>query len=270
MWVALCGKPTHLHPTCARAIARMGESVGHGRTMYRAAVARAYSRSESKTLEIDVEGESVVLHPAGAAFLPRHATLVVSDLHLEKASSFGRKGIFLPPHETGATLAALQAAIDDIQPQRVVTLGDNFHDRGGPERMMPADRDRLCTLVRARDWTWIVGNHDPELPRSLGGLIAAEAKVGRLVLRHIPSSSGGARGEIAGHLHPVVRISGGRRSARRRCFLSDGSRLLMPAFGTLAGGLDTRSDAVRRLFGSTSPTAFVPGDTRVYPVSANI
>lgn len=238
--------------------------------MNRVAVAQAFMQSVSKTLQIDVHGESVILHPSGAAFLPRSATLVVADLHFEKASAFGRKGVFLPPHETTMTLSALEAAIADLRPQKVVTLGDNFHDRGGPERMLSGDRDRLGGLVRDRDWIWITGNHDPELPSSLGGRVVEEATIGRLTLRHQPAPAGEAVGEVAGHLHPVVCVSGRGRSGRRRCFLSDGVRLLMPAFGALAGGLDTRAGAVRDLFGKISPTAFVPGETRVYPVAANI
>ena len=58
-------------------------------------------------LEIGFADQLVLLDPAGIAYFPEMGMLVVSDLHLEKASSFARKRIFLPPYDTAATLARL-------------------------------------------------------------------------------------------------------------------------------------------------------------------
>lgn len=213
---------------------------------------------------IVVAGEAVVLHACGVAWIAAADTLVVADLHLEKASSFARRGAFLPPYDTGATLARLESAVAALRPRVVVALGDSFHDRGGPERLAPADRARLERLTRAAEFVWITGNHDPELPPSLGGRVVDELTMGGLTLRHVPEP--GASGEIGGHMHPVVSVVGGGRRVRRACFASDGERLLMPAFGELTGGLDLSAPAFAPLLDRRRTTAFALGRDRLHAI----
>ena len=119
---------------------------------------------------------------------------------------------------------------------------------------------------RASEWIWIAGNHDPEPPSWLGGQIAEEVAIGGLLFRHEPSAAPFA-GEIAGHLHPCASVTRRGRTLRRRCFVSDGVRLVMPAFGAYAGGLDVRDVAVRTLFPEIF-RAYVLGNRRVYAVAA--
>src|SRR5687768_6062052 len=109
---------------------------------------------------IELAGASTVLDPAGALWLPRSRTLVVADLHLEKGSSLARRGMLLPPYDTGATLGTLAMLVARRDPRRVICLGDSFHDRGGYRRFSECDRRLLARLQRGRDWIWITGNHD--------------------------------------------------------------------------------------------------------------
>ena len=213
---------------------------------------------------IAVAGEPVMLHACGVAWIATADALVVADLHLEKASSFARRGSFLPPYDTGATLRRLEAAVAALRPRVVVALGDSFHDRGGPDRLAPADRARLERLTRAGEFVWITGNHDPELPPWLGGRVVDELRMGGLTLRHVPEPR--ARGEIGGHMHPVVSVVGGGRRVRRACFASDGDRLVMPAFGELTGGLDLASPAFADLFDRRRTTAFALGRDRLHAI----
>lgn len=213
---------------------------------------------------IAVAGEPVMLHACGVAWIAAADALVVADLHLEKASSFARRGAFLPPYDTGATLARLEAAIEAIRPRMVVALGDSFHDSGGPERLAPADRARLERLTRAAEFVWITGNHDPELPPSLGGRVVDVLTIGGLTLRHVPEPR--ASGEIGGHLHPVVSVVGGGRRVRRACFACDGERLVMPAFGELTGGLDLAAPAFAGLLDRRRTTAFALGRDRLHAI----
>ena len=83
--------------------------------------------------------------------------------------------------------------------------------------------------------------------------------IGRLTFRHEPAP-GQAEGEIAGHLHPAARVIGRGKSVRRRCFAGDGYRLILPAFGAYAGGLDVLDRAFAGLFRKESFRAFVLGD----------
>src|SRR6185312_4576851 len=191
---------------------------------------------------LNVSGVTLLADLSGALFWEEQSLLVVADLHLEKGSSFATRGVLLPPYDTAATLAKLGALIARYAPKFVVALGDSFHDEGGPERVSESDRAMLGSLQRGRDWIWIAGNHDPEPVRDLGGISAAMFAIGPLVFRHAPEREE-AEGEIAGHLHPVARVNGRGRTVSRRCFATDGKRMVMPAFGAYAGGLNVRSRA---------------------------
>ena len=210
---------------------------------------------------IDVAGASLYADPAGALLHEGERVLLVADLHLEKGSAFARKGQMLPPFDTAATLARLAALLMRHRPRVVVALGDSFHDRFGFSRMAAPDRDALLALQAGRDWLWIFGNHDPVLPEAAGGERHAEWSLGPLTLRHQPQDA--AANEIVGHFHPVAKIGG----SRRRCFVTDGQRVVMPAFGAYAGGLNLRDPAIAGLF-SGRRFAHVLGRDRVYAICA--
>jgi uncharacterized protein len=212
-------------------------------------------------------GAEIIADPSGALYWPDERMLVVADLHLEKGSAFAERGVLLPPYDTASTLLRLAGLLPRYAPRSVVALGDSFHDGDGPGRMSSADGTALRALQNGRDWIWIAGNHDAELPRDVGGSFAASLAVGALIFRHLPSA-GIADGEVAGHLHPVARLTQRGRSVSRRCFTSDGRRLVMPAFGAYAGGLNIRDDAFLGLFGTLAYSALMLGEQRVYALSA--
>jgi DNA ligase-associated metallophosphoesterase len=212
--------------------------------------------------DIVVADTVLVPDPSGALHWPEEQALVVADLHLEKGSSFARRGMLLPPYDTAATLTRLAQLIDRYAPRRVIALGDSFHDNDGPTRLAPADRATLDSLQRGRDWLWIAGNHDPAPSERIGGDLAAVLALGPLVFRHEPSC-GEAAGEIAGHLHPTARVAVRGRSIGRRCFAADSRRLVMPAFGAYAGGLNVRHRAFAGLF-DQSFVAHLLGERRTY------
>ena len=174
--------------------------------------------------------------------------------------------MLLPPYDTVATLGRLAAVIARYDPRMVIALGDSFHDRDAHGRLSATDRDALAALQARRDWIWISGNHDPAIPPALGGVVAHEVSIGPIAFRHEPS---GASGEIAGHLHPKARVSTRGRSTERRCFVSDGERAVMPAFGAYTGGLNIRDAAFGRIFGSEAFMAHVLGDHRLHTIAAS-
>jgi DNA ligase-associated metallophosphoesterase len=202
---------------------------------------------------------------SGALFWAGERLLVVSDLHLEKGSSYAARGVLLPPYDTVATLGRLAAVIARHDPRTVIALGDSFHDRRAHERLSPDDRAAIAALQARRDWIWISGNHDPELPPDIGGVVASDVAIGPLSFRHEPT---GASGEIAGHLHPKARVATRGRSVERRCFATDGMRAVMPAFGAYTGGLSVRDAAFAALFGSLGFMAHVLGDARLHAIAA--
>jgi len=214
-----------------------------------------------------VAGMTFVADPAGALYWPEQSLLAVADLHLEKGSAFATRGVLLPPYDTAATLDRLAKLVERYAPRLVVALGDSFHDGGGPARLTEISRAALNTLQRGRDWVWLAGNHDPDPAVGIDGRFAESLAIGPLALRHEPSPQA-CDGEIAGHLHPVARVARRGRAVSRRCFAGDGKRLVMPAFGAYAGGLNIRDPAIVALFGALSFTAHMLSERRIYAVPA--
>ncbi|MES1199194.1 MAG: ligase-associated DNA damage response endonuclease PdeM [Pseudomonadota bacterium] len=215
--------------------------------------------------QMQIAGTLVEARAEGALWIASAKTLVVSDVHFEKGSAYARRGQMLPPYDTGAALKVINALVEELKPARIVSLGDSFHDVDGPHRMHDNDRAALLDTISRVEWVWILGNHDPEIPETLGGKRMSELCVEGLVLRHEPHE-GDAPGEIAGHLHPCAKVAGRGRSVRRRCFASDGARLVMPAFGAYTGGLNIRDEAFDPIF-PNGALALVVSRGRVLPVA---
>ncbi len=192
-----------------------------------------------------VNGVDLIADLSGALWWPARWTLVVSDLHLEKGSGIASRGALIPPYDTAATLARLVGAIERLDPHRVICLGDSFHDGGAAARLSPADARTLTGLTGGRDWIWISGNHDPEPPAEWGGRVLDELVDGALVFRH--RARLGTVGELSGHFHPKASVSTRVRRITARCFVGDGRRLILPAFGAYAGGLDVLDPAISGL-----------------------
>ncbi len=224
---------------------------------------QARSDSRASDTSIHLCGHWLTALPEGALWWPGEATLVVSDLHLEKGSAFAARGQMLPPYDTHRTLERVEQLCVRLHPRRVISLGDSFHDRAAETRLDPDCVERICALTAAHDWLWVEGNHDPDPPACLGGRAEKTVEMAGLHLRHEPT---GAHGEIAGHLHPAAKARGRGRSVRRRCFASDGERLVMPAFGAFTGGLNVLDDAFAGIFPG-GLIAFMLGRERVFTMS---
>jgi len=216
------------------------------------------------SLRTVVAGAEVLLRPSGALWLAAEACLVVADLHLEKGSSYARRGQMLPPYDTRETLGRLRAEVARLGPRTLVLLGDSFHDGDGEARLDKDDAARIAALADGRRLVWVVGNHDVEGPRGLPGDLAPELALCGLVLRHEPRA-GAQAGEVCGHLHPAAKVRSARGAVRRRCFATDGERLILPAFGAYAGGLNLRDDAFAGLF-ARPPLAGALGRERVHAI----
>ncbi|HZK99402.1 MAG TPA: ligase-associated DNA damage response endonuclease PdeM [Caulobacteraceae bacterium] len=215
-------------------------------------------------LALTLSGTPVICRPSGALWVEMAGALIVADLHLEKGSSFALRGQMLPPYDSGETLSRLEAEAAALAPRLIVLLGDTFHDRAAESRLSAADAARLRALAAGRSLVFVAGNHDAEAPRNLPGDSVDRLTVGGLDLVHEPSPvSGGA--EVAGHLHPCARLRGYGMGVRRRCFVTDGERIVLPAFGAFAGGLNVRDLAFRPLF-RRSPLAAILGAARVHAV----
>ena len=213
-------------------------------------------------------GETFVASPEGALHWPAQKALLVADLHLEKASWFARLGQFLPPYDSVATLTALAEVVRATRVTRLYCLGDSFHDRFGCDRLPDQARLLLTDLTGSLDWTWIVGNHDPGFADHCGGTLVEEAEVSGIVLRH-EAVRDDPRPEISGHFHPKLRVNMRGRHVSRRCCVASATKLILPAFGSLTGGLDASHPEIVKSVGQGA-SALVPVQDRMlrFPIAA--
>ena len=218
---------------------------------------------------VSICGKAFLAHKFGALYWPAEQALIVADLHLEKGSAFAARGQLLPPYDTRATLQKLATLIDLYRPETVIALGDSLHDAEGASRMDPFDLESLHILQEDRDWIWITGNHDPKIDRALAGHVLQELTVEGITLRHEPRA-GAVTHEIAGHFHPAARLVMYGTSLRRPCFVGNGLRLVMPAFGAYAGGLNILDDAFEPLLGLDGMAVWMLGHEGLYPVAPRL
>lgn len=202
-----------------------------------------------------------MLDPAGVLHWPARRLLCVADLHLEKGSAFAARGRLLPPYDSRETLSRLLPLLRRYRPRRVVFLGDSFHDDEGPARLPADEGAALARALAGIEAIWVAGNHDPAAPAGLPGLAVPEWAEGPLVFRHVPAARAAA--EVAGHLHPKAVAPTRAGGVARPCFVSDGRRVLMPAFGAYTGGLDVTDPVVGTLF-PRGARAFLLGRERLY------
>jgi DNA ligase-associated metallophosphoesterase len=203
----------------------------------------------SRSQRISLGGLEFIPDLSGALYAPEFRALLVADLHLEKGTSLARRGVHLPPYDTRQSLAQLRAALDGAKAERLIFLGDSFHDGEARERIDAADLATLRAITSAVETVWITGNHDPAPPQDIGGRIMEEMVLGPVTLRHKAGVLGEGEAEISGHLHPAAAVHARGHRIRCRCFIADQRRMIMPAFGSYTGALSVRSDAFDGLFG---------------------
>ena len=230
---------------------------------------RLASPTPCGSLWIELNGTRCARRCSGALWLQSERTLVAGDLHLEKGSAYAARGQLLPPFDTAETLGRLEAEVQALAPARLVLLGDSFHDRKALQRLSAPDARRIAALAQGRTLIWVTGNHDGEGLAAAGdalpGEVADAVRLGPLILRHEPRADR-QPGELAGHLHPCAKLVRAGRSVRRRAFFSDGERLILPAFGAYAGGLNVHDPAFAGLF-ARPPFVAALGERRVHALT---
>lgn len=218
---------------------------------------------------ISICGTSFLAHVSGALYWPSENTLIVADLHLEKASSYAERGVMLPPYDSRETLMRLGEVIDYFGAESVIALGDSFHDCNGCDRLGAEDRETLSIIQDGINWTWVTGNHDPVIGRDVGGTVRREVRLGGVDLRHEPRATATTH-EIAAHMHPAAKLALHGYTIRRPCFISNGLRLILPAFGSFTGGLNILDEAYLPLFGNDGFAVWMMGQEGLYPVATRL
>ena len=106
-----------------------------------------------------------------------------------------------------------------------------------------------------------IRNDDPLPPEGLPGEAVELWTHGALVFRH--EARAGAAGEVCGHHHPKAAVATRAGRVSRPCFVADARRIMLPALGAYAGGLDVRNPAIAGLF-PRGGRAFLLGEDRLF------
>ncbi len=220
----------------------------------------------NQTIEIRFANERLLLDAAKAVWMPLRRMLIVSDLHFEKGSYLTRYGgHMLPKLDTHDTLQRLKAVIERYQPERVVSLGDSFHDCAATKRMNQEDMQLLHGLCEAvPSWQWVFGNHDPELPCDLPGERVHQLQLEGLLLSHEPENS--RLPQIIGHYHPKFSLNRAGHKLSGPCFCVSDRMLIMPSFGSYTGGLNVQDQAIQSLFEQTDVRYYMPYREKLWPL----
>ncbi|NNU81254.1 ligase-associated DNA damage response endonuclease PdeM [Halovulum dunhuangense] len=217
--------------------------------------------------EFMLSGIALTARPTGALWWQEAAILCVADLHLGKAERLARRGgTLLPPYETAETLARLATEIEALSPRTVICLGDSFDDPESARQLDEEARRSLAGLMAGRRWIWVAGNHDPNLP-DIGGSHMEEVLRGPLTFRHIARPRDGM-GEVSGHYHPKISVQTRAGQVTRPCFVQDGQRAILPAFGAYTGGLSCTDPALQGLFGPEAVCILTGRATATVPLKS--
>jgi DNA ligase-associated metallophosphoesterase len=202
--------------------------------------------------------------PSGGLYWHAQNTLLVADLHLHKMASFAVRGQMLPPYDTAMTLSRLEKDLARTGAQQLVSIGDSFHRANASNALADSDKLRLARITEKVNCIWLTGNHDPA-PHNIGGESRSELTLAGLTLAHEPQR--GARGLVAGHLHPAAEILMGGRTTRRPCFVHDNRLMVLPAYGASTGSINILGPAFAGLFHWPALEVIMIGKDRTYPVS---
>ncbi len=219
-------------------------------------------------MSIDIAGEELLLLPQRAAYWPAQRMLLIADIHFGKAAAFRAQGVPVPRGTTSDNLKRLGALVDAHDARHVLFLGDFLHGRAS---------HAMATLAALRRWraerpslglTLVRGNHDKRAgdpPADLGIAIVDEpCELGGFSFCHHPHAH--AQGYvIAGHLHPVFRLSAAGDSFRLPCFVFGARGGVLPSFGAFTGGFAISPQADERVFVTTGDAVYaVPGGSLTY------
>jgi DNA ligase-associated metallophosphoesterase len=210
-------------------------------------------------MNLDFYKHQFFLHPSGAMFWPLENLLVVADMHLEKGTHYAKRGYFLPPYDTRKTLARLLDILKFFNPSRIMILGDCFHDAHAYQRLGSEERAMFNSLLDYNP-LWVKGNHDGDfVPEGFESHDNVEMHGLRFRHEAVP----GDIAEISGHFHPKIELAHKGGYFSRPCFVEDGKKLFLPAFGAYTGGLSVADPAFRSLLGPDS-RVHILGNEKIY------
>ena len=216
-------------------------------------------QNDARDQPVSICGKAFRAHMSGALYWPAEKALIVSDLELASRQRTGAYG----------KLSTLAEVIDTFDPATVIVLGDSPQEGTSSGQIDAADLETIRILQDNREWIWITGEQNAAPAATAGGHILPSLTVEGISLRHRPRP-GAITHEISGHLHPAARLVMHGTALRRPCFVSNGLRLIMPAFAAFTGGRNILDPVFDPLLGQDGMTVWMLGQDGLYPVATRL
>ena len=183
-----------------------------------------------------IRGEKLFLLAEKAIYWEKESLLIIADLHLGKSAHFRKNGIAVPAIAENKNWTILTALFEKIKPKRVNFLGDLFHSVYNQEwEVFTA----LINSFPSTQFELTLGNHDildPKLYENSRLKVFKELIEGPFILTHEPLETKSDFYNLAGHIHPGVKLKGkGNQKHRLACFYFGKNNGLLPAFGSFTG-----------------------------------
>jgi len=205
-----------------------------------------------KYKEASLLGQHLIPHPDKTLFWREEQLLIVADPHFGKTQVFRENGIPIPGGTTGDDLERLSYRLDQLQPRKLLFLGDLMHGRIENQTYLNHLIDKWRRRHKNVELFLASGNHDlrsGDPPHQFQfDHVAKEIKIGSFVFKHKPTFDGLFYG-FAGHLHPAVTITGkGGMKETLSCFCFGPQGALLPAFGSFTGNQVIRPTTEDRVY----------------------
>lgn len=198
-----------------------------------------------------LQGQKLHLNAGKVVFWEEEQMLIVSDIHFGKISHFRKSGIGIPSSAIALNFNNLRNVISFYSPRKILFLGDLFHSTYNEE--WPLLQDFIAQFPQIQ-FLLLLGNHDILTQRNYqeANLILLENKwiKAPFVFTHEPIDQTTGFYQIAGHIHPGIKMSGkGLGSVTIPCFFFSEKLAILPAFGYFTGLYKVKPRKTDTIFG---------------------
>ena len=209
---------------------------------------------------INFNNHKFQINKDGILFWSDKQIAIISDLHLEKGSSFGLSGQFLPPYDSEETLTKLFNTIKMYNIKKVILLGDTFHDKNAFSRMSNKVLILFETFIKKYEVIFVLGNHETKIKLENIKFFNEYFLDG---IHFIHQTSKKYIYQISGHYHPVATIRTGSMKITGKCFIEEQYNLIMPSYGVYTGGLNIKNKIFKKIF-KKEPNVYFLGKRSIY------
>ncbi|MEN0049174.1 MAG: ligase-associated DNA damage response endonuclease PdeM [Bacteroidota bacterium] len=190
------------------------------------------------------------LHAYKAIYWQEQKALLIADLHLGKVKHFRKSGFAVPSSASNENWDKLIALLLEFKPKQVLFLGDLFHSEYND---IWEELGKLIRQFSAIKFILVKGNHDilsEENYEVVDLEVCEELLLPPFLLTHHPQEANDLpHYNLAGHIHPSVRLKGdGKQYLRLPCFYFGLRQGILPAFGSFTGTATIQPKKQDRVF----------------------